>query len=108
MKKNSGRLLETVSITDFNRGKAGKIFDDVRKHGAKVVLKNNHPEAIILSKEVYENIMDELEDLRITVLAADRLKNLNPNSKIYTSEEVNEMLGVTQEEVDNAEDDELE
>lgn len=30
----------TISISLFNRGLAGKIFDDVKTHGAKVVMKH--------------------------------------------------------------------
>lgn len=33
----------TISISQFNRGLAGKIFDEVKRHGAKVVMKNNSP-----------------------------------------------------------------
>ena len=35
----------TVPISQFNRGLAGKIFSDVRKNGPKVVMKNNEAEA---------------------------------------------------------------
>ena len=34
----------TVSITLFNRGQAGRIFSEVKKLGARVVMKNNAPE----------------------------------------------------------------
>ena len=34
-------IKNTVPITQFNRGYAGKIFEDVRQQGAKVVMKNN-------------------------------------------------------------------
>ena len=34
-------IQNTVSITQFNRGLAGKIFEDVKTTGAKVVMKNN-------------------------------------------------------------------
>ena len=33
-------IKNTVPITQFNRGLAGKIFEDVKKQGAKVVMKN--------------------------------------------------------------------
>ena len=34
-------IRDTVPITQFNRGLAGQIFEDVKTHGAKVVMKNN-------------------------------------------------------------------
>ena len=34
-------ITNTVPITQFNRGLAGKIFEDVKQCGAKVVMKNN-------------------------------------------------------------------
>ena len=43
----------TISISLFNRGLAGKIFSDVRRTGAKVVMKNNAPECVLLSPEEY-------------------------------------------------------
>ena len=31
-------ITNTIPITQFNRGLAGKIFDDVKRNGAKVVM----------------------------------------------------------------------
>ena len=44
-------IKNTVPITQFNRGLAGKIFEDVKKQGAKVVMKNNTPECVLTSPE---------------------------------------------------------
>lgn len=101
-------IANTVSISDLNRGKAGKIFDDLSKKGTMLVIKNSQPEAVLLSLKEYIKLMDELEDLRITVIAAERLMNKDPNAKTYTSEEMMKLLGITQEDVDNAEEDEIE
>ena len=46
-------IKNTVPITQFNRGLAGKIFEDVKKQGAKVVMKNNTPECVLMSPEEY-------------------------------------------------------
>ena len=40
----SSALRSTIPISLFNRGMAGKVFEDVRRQGAKVVMKNNSPE----------------------------------------------------------------
>ena len=37
-------IQNTVSLSKFNRGLAGKIFSDVKTYGAKVVMKNNTAE----------------------------------------------------------------
>lgn len=57
-------LTNTVSISDFNRGLAGRIFESVRKDGPKVVMKNNVPECVLLSPEEYRELMEELEQFR--------------------------------------------
>ena len=36
-------LENTIPISQFNRGLAGKIFEEVKRYGAKVVMKNNIP-----------------------------------------------------------------
>lgn len=54
-------IKSTVPISNFNRGLAGKIFADVRTSGAKVVIKNNMPECVLLSPEEYIRIIDRLE-----------------------------------------------
>ena len=42
-------IKNTVPITQFNRGLAGKIFEEVKQTGAKVVMKNNMAECVLLS-----------------------------------------------------------
>ena len=39
-------ITNTIPITQFNRGLAGKIFEDVKRNGAKVVMKNNTAECV--------------------------------------------------------------
>lgn len=65
----------TVSISDFNRGLAGRIFDEVKSKGSKVVLKNNSPECVLLSPDEYSRLMDELEDARDLMLAKSRIES---------------------------------
>ena len=49
-------LNSLVSITQFNKGQASKIFDRLRTERQLVVLKNNAPSAVILSPEEYERL----------------------------------------------------
>ena len=55
-------IKNTVPISLFNRGQAGKIFEEVRKSGAKVVMKNNVAECVLLSPEEYVRLMDAVND----------------------------------------------
>lgn len=96
----------TVSISQFNRGQAGKIFEDVKQSGAKVVMKNNVPECVLMSPESYIALLDALEDAQ-QVLAMERLANYDPE-KLISQEEINRKYGITQEELDAMEDVEFE
>ena len=69
-------IKNTVPITQFNRGLAGKIFEDVKKQGAKVVMKNNTPECVLMSPEEYLSLMEEVEDAKLLRLAESRLQKL--------------------------------
>ena len=42
-------LQSLVSITQFNRGQASRIFDRLHSERQLIVLKNNQPSAVILS-----------------------------------------------------------
>ena len=46
---------KTISVTDFVRN-ITKSFDDL-KNGAKVIMKNNKPEAVIMSHGEYMQLM---------------------------------------------------
>lgn len=49
-----------IALTYFNRGQAGKIFEDTIKNGSKLVTKNGHPYAVILSVEEYDKLTGSL------------------------------------------------
>ena len=68
----SSALRSTIPISLFNRGMAGKVFEDVRRQGAKVVMKNNSPESVLLSPEEYLRLIDEVNDAKLAALAAQR------------------------------------
>ena len=68
-----GAIENTVPISLFNKGLAGKIFEDVRQYGAKVVMKNNAAECVLLSPEQYVQLLDEVNDARLLALATERM-----------------------------------
>ena len=73
-------IQNSISISQFNRGLAGKIFQDVKNSGAKVVMKNNAPECVLLSPDEYVSLMDEVNDARLLTLAVKRMEKCNPES----------------------------
>ena len=92
-------MRNTVPITQFNRGLASKIFDEVKTHGAKVVMKNNSPECVLVSPEEYLEMIDEINDARLLTIASERLAHCDP-AKVIPEEKVWERLNITDEELD--------
>lgn len=100
-------IRNTVPITQFNRGLAGQIFEDVKVSGAKVVMKNNVAECVLLAPEEYVRLMDELNDARLLLLASERLTRDDPTARI-PEEKVWERLGITDDDLDAVGEVELE
>ncbi len=87
-----------VPISRFNKGEAGKIFDEVTKHGVKVVIKNNIPTCVLISPNDYENILEELRNYKLYVEAEKRLNN--SNYKTMSEKDVIDNLGISEEDID--------
>jgi PHD/YefM family antitoxin component YafN of YafNO toxin-antitoxin module len=94
-------IQNTVPISQFNRGLAGKIFADVKSNGPKVVMKNNEAEVVLLPPDQYVQLMDILNDYELLSLAVERMENFDA-SKLISEEEMDRELGITQEEMDSA------
>lgn len=93
-------IRDTVPITQFNRGLAGQIFEDVKTHGAKVVMKNNSAECVLLSPDEYVRLMDELNDARLLALASERMAHFDA-AAIIPGEKVWDRLGITEDDLDS-------
>jgi antitoxin StbD len=105
---NNARLLNNmVSITQFNKGQAAKIFDRVKTEGRIVVLKNNTPSAIILSFEEYMRLTEIEENDYLLHVAEERMKYYTPGNGI-SKELAYERLGINKEDIENLEEVELE
>lgn len=100
-------LKTTIPISVFNRGGAGKVFKEVKNSGPKVVIKNNVPECVLISPEEYVKLVDDLEDAKLLALAEARTRTDQP-SKELSEAEVMKRLGITQEELDDIGDVEIE
>ena len=87
-------LNNTVPISLFNKGLAGRIFNSVKETGAKVVMKNNAPECILLSPEEYKKMIDEINDAKLLEIAINRLKEDDgshiPADKVYEKAGISE------------------
>ena len=103
----SSAIRNTVSISLFNRGLAGKIFEEVRQAGAKVVMKNNTAECVLMSPEEYIRLMDEVNDARLLALATERMAHFDPSTAI-PAEDVYSSLGITREDIEAYDDVEFE
>ena len=91
-------ITNTVPITQFNRGLAGKIFDEVKQCGAKVVMKNNTAECVLLSPDEYVRLIDEVNDARLLAIASERMSHFDPSATISETE-MNRRLVITEKEL---------
>ena len=48
-----------VPISRFNKGEAGKIIEEVKRDGIKVIVKNNAPECLMITVEEYDRLVKE-------------------------------------------------
>ena len=94
-----------VPVSRFNKGEAAKIFDEVSRTGIKIAVKNNRPACVLLSPEKFESMLEAIEDLELTLEAERRLDEGGPTR---SQEDVMQRLGITQAEIDAAEDVEIE
>lgn len=102
-----GAIQKTISISLFNRGLAGKIFESVKHTGPKVVMKNNTAECVLMSPAEYVRLMNEVNDARLILLADKRMQHYNAN-KTISQEAVDQEFGFTPEDLDNADEVEIE
>ena len=73
-----------------------KFFEDVKQSGAKVVMKNNVAECVLISPEEYVRLMDEVNDARLLAVASERMAHFNP-ATLISEEEMNRRLGITED-----------
>lgn len=100
-------ITNTIPISLFNRGLAGKIFEEVKQCGAKVVMKNNTAECVLLSPDEYVRLMDEINDARLLAIATERMAHYDP-STVISGDEMNRRLSITDEDLAGYDEVELE
>jgi len=95
-----------VPVSRFNKGEASKIFDEVAETGMKIAINNNKPACVLLSPEMYESIMESFEDFDLIMEVERRLEE--DTGPTFSREELMHGLGITQADIDAAEDVEIE
>ena len=87
-----------VPVTQFNRGQASRIFDRIQSEKCLIVLKNNQPEAVILSPKEYERLSEIEEDYYLLSEAVDRMDK-NESKPSLSDEEMRKEFGITEDEI---------
>jgi antitoxin StbD len=100
-------LNSLVPISLFNQGKAAQVFNRLKDTHQLVVMKNNTPAAIILSTAEYARLSDIAENHQLLLTAQERLQNSNPANAL-SEKAVMASLGISAEDINNAEDLEIE
>ena len=96
-------LQSLVPISQFYKGQAAKIFDRLHSERELIVLKNNQPSAIILSPEEYTRLT-EIEEDYFLLLEANRRMEDNGNNKTLSFDSVMSDLGISEDELLDTED----
>ncbi|MBR5344934.1 MAG: type II toxin-antitoxin system Phd/YefM family antitoxin [Clostridia bacterium] len=107
MTLRANMLQSLVPISQFSKGQATKVFGRLRNEPQLIVLKNNTPEAVLLSPEEYMRLSEIEENYNLLMLAQERLANGNLRNAI-PEDEVMAYLGISEEDIDAAEDVEIE
>ena len=100
-------LQSLVPISQFNKGQAAKIFDRLHSDRELIVLKNNQPSAVILSPEEYTRLM-QIEEDYFLLLEANKRMEANGNNKTISFDSVMSDLGISEDELLDTEDVDIE
>ena len=96
-----------VPITQFNKGQASRIFDRLNTEKQLIVLKNNVPSAVIISPEEYIRLSEIAENYYLLAEAQQRIGK-NNGKKTLSFDDVMKNYGISEDDIDNAEDPEIE
>ena len=100
-------LKSLIPISQFNKGQAAKIFDRLHSEKELIVLKNNQPSAVILSPEEYTRLTEIEEDYYLLLEATKRIEK-NRTKDTISFDKVMADLGITEEELTETEDVDIE
>ena len=94
-----------ISVSELGRGKASKVIQNVESNKEQyIVVKNNKPQAIIMSIEEYSDLQRLREEYELLKLAAQRVAESN-ESEYSTFDDVMKEFGINEEELEKLEED---
>lgn len=76
----------TVPIPLFNGELTEKIFAEVKQGNAKVVMKNNAAECVLMAPDEYVRLVNEANDTQLLSSAIQRMAHFDPNETISVAE----------------------
>ena len=93
-----------ISVSELGRGKASKVIRNVESNKEQyIVVKNNKPQAIIMSIEEYSDLQNIKEEYELLKVAAQRVAETN-EEEYKSMKDVAEDLGIDLDEIDDLED----
>lgn len=107
MELTTNILTRLIPITQFNRGQASRIFDRLHSEPELIVLKNNKPSAIILAPDEYTRLA-EIEENYLLLLEATKRLTASENKSTIPESRVMEHFGITDTDLEEAEELEIE
>lgn len=108
MKDFRSAIHRMVSVSELSRGRASRIIQQVEENDEQfIVVKNNTPNAVIMSvndytelltkQEQLKDLQEEVIDLKLLLLAMERMKD---NPTVISGDEVIDKLGHSKEEIE--------
>lgn len=99
-----GALDHIISVSDLGRGKASKVIQSVELNKEQfIVVKNNKAQAVIMSVDEYNELLESREELELLTLATSQLQN-DDESEYTDFDDMLKELNITEEELDELED----
>lgn len=92
-----------ISVSDLGRGQASRVIQDIEKSKEQyIVVKNNKPQAVLISIEEYMSLMESKEELELLLIANDRMK---VQKESIDFEQILDEFGLSENELDQIESD---
>ncbi len=78
---------EMLSATELSK-KTSSLLTELadHEHDKFVIVRNNRPNAVLLSMSAYEALLEQVEDVQLTSLAKERLASFDRESAISHEE----------------------
>ncbi|MBK5252791.1 MAG: type II toxin-antitoxin system Phd/YefM family antitoxin [Peptostreptococcaceae bacterium] len=94
-----GRIFQDdyIPISDLQR-EAPKVLKNLDK--AKLIMKNNSPHAVIMSVSAYNEMLEDIEELELAILACKRFNE--SNGKTTSHKDVMKKFGITRDDIEAA------